>query len=234
MRYLAIIPARGGSKSIPKKNIYPLGGKPLIVYTIEAALKSAYLDRIIVSTDCPEIASVASNHHVEVQIRPSVLSADNTPTLPVLNHVVNELMEGGYYPDVVCTLQPTSPFRTTLDIDNAIKLFNSHPDADSLVSCTQVPHQYVPSSLMIMSDKNYLLPYINTGKMILRRQDKQTLYARNGAALYLTRINCIKDFIFGGNCLPYIMDNENSLDIDEYKDILYAEHLLRIRKNNLI
>lgn len=227
MKYLAIIPARGGSKSITKKNIHPLSGKPLIAYTIQAALGSKLIDRIIVSTDCLEIASVVSKYHVEAQMRPPELGLDTTPTLPVLNYVVDSLQKDGYLPDAICTLQPTSPLRSSRHIDEAIAIFNSRPDADSLVSCVRVPHNFVPTSLMKITKTDHLVPYLdNSVQCSLRRQDKPTFYARNGAAVYITRRDRIKDFIFGGCCVPYVMNQIDSLDIDEYEDITHAEYIL--------
>src|SRR5476649_611625 len=111
MRFLGIIPARGGSKGVPGKNILPLAGKPLIVWTIEAAKASGAIDRLVVSTDDEAIAAVARDFGVEVRIRPAALAADDTPTRPVLEHVVKELEGEGEVFDAMVTLQPTSPLR---------------------------------------------------------------------------------------------------------------------------
>lgn len=144
MKILGIIPARGGSKGIPRKNIKLLNGKPLIAYTIEAALASN-LDRVIVSTDCKEIAGISKEYGAEVMMRPSHLAEDKTPTLPVLQDVILKLNEKF---DAVMTLQPTSPLRTVEDINKSIEIFSSDKDADSLVSVLEVPHNYMSEKLM--------------------------------------------------------------------------------------
>ena len=120
MRVVAIIPARGGSKGVPRKNIKPLNGKPLIAYSIAAAQAAKAVQRIVVSTDSEEIAEISRDLKVEVRLRPAALAADDTPTRDVLEHVVNELAAEGDLPDAVLTLQPTSPLRSAQDIDACI------------------------------------------------------------------------------------------------------------------
>ena len=218
MRSLGIIPARGGSKSIPWKNITKLNGKHLIVYTIEAALASK-LNSVIVSTDSEKISKVAKDNGAEVMMRPVELAQDDTPTLPVLQHVVANLDEKFDY--VVC-LQPTSPLRTAKHIDEALELFESDPDADSLVSVMHVPHNMNPYSIMELKD-GYLTNYINQEELLLRRQDKPKFYARNGAAICLTKTIRLHKYIFGGKILPYFMDKMESIDIDDEDDLMMAE-----------
>ena len=129
---LAIIPARGGSKGLPGKTIVPLAGRPLLSWTILAAHGSQSLDRIVVSTDSEEIADVARGDGAEVIMRPECLAEDDTPTLQALQHAVQALSDlDGYAPEAVMTLQPTSPLRTTEDIDAAAALFSRDPTADS-------------------------------------------------------------------------------------------------------
>ena len=228
MKFLAIIPARGGSKGILHKNIVPLGGKPLIAYTIEAALASKNLDRIIVSTDDDEIAQVATEYGASVTKRPACLSTDTTPTLPVLQEVVAQLkIQEQYIADAVMTLQPTSPLRTSAHIDKAIDLFTASPRADSLVSCMEVPHHFHPLSIMRKTNDGYLTSYIDQTDMPLRRQDKEIVFARNGAAIYITRTACLDHFIFGGNLLPFVMDESVSHDIDTLEDLYRIEQVLK-------
>jgi len=134
MKILGLIPARGGSKGIPRKNIKPLGGKPLIAYSIEAGLKSRYLDKVLVSTDDEEIAQVARQYGADVPfIRPAELARDDTPTLPVIQHALRFLADKGETYDAVCLLQPSSPFRTPAFIDAAIEKY-VRSGADSLVT----------------------------------------------------------------------------------------------------
>ena len=221
MRFLGIIPARGGSKSIPWKNIVELKGKPLISYTIEAALTSK-LDKVIVSTDAEKIAKVARDYNAIVMRRPDELARDDTPTLPVLQHVVESLDENFNF---LVTLQPTSPFRTAKHINEALELLINNPTADTLVSVIEIPHKLVPSSLMKL-DNGFLKQYINQEEIILRRQDKPKLYARNGPAILIMNIkNLLSGKLYNSKIVPYFMNSINSVDIDNNEDLLIAEHL---------
>jgi CMP-N-acetylneuraminic acid synthetase len=226
MKVLAVIPARGGSKGIPKKNITLLAGKPLIEYTINAAKAAEGIDRIVISTDCHEIKSVCESLGVEVLLRPAVLSTDFSATKDVLVHAVESLAARGYIFDAVMTLQPTSPLRSANHINEALQLFEGDPQADSLVSCVNVPHIYHPHSVMKVNDKGYLEPFINA-EQPTRRQDKQPIFARNGAAIYITRTNRLIDYIYGGRLIPYMMDDYFSVDIDDQYDLLDAEKKLQ-------
>lgn len=217
MKILGIIPARGGSKGIPKKNIKLLNGKPLIAYTIEAALASN-LYRVIVSTDCEEIASISKKYSVEVIMRPAHLAEDKTPTLPVLQDVVTRLEEEF---DAVMTLQPTSPLRTSKHINEAIELFESDKEADSLVSVVEVPHNYLPEKLMSYDGK-----YLSGNSEAKRRQEVSAMYARNGAAIYITKTEKLSEYIFGGKILPYFMSKTNSFDIDDMEDWEIVERII--------
>jgi len=229
MKTLAIIPARGGSKEIPNQNVTLLNGKPLIAYTIDAALAARGLDRVIVSTDDQYIAKVAQDYGATAMMRPAFLATDCTPTLPVLQDVVSRLLrEDSYQPDAVMTLQPTSPLRTSSHIDKAIDLFAADPQADSLVSCITVPHRFHPLSIMQKTDDGYIAPFIDQVKTPLRRQDKRAVFARNGAAIYITRISCLDRFIFGGNLLPFMMDESVSHDVDTMEDLFRIEQILKL------
>ena len=213
MRSLGIIPARGGSKGIPRKNVRELCGKPLIQYTIDAALASN-ITHVVVSSEDEEICRVARQCGCDVVDRPTALAADDTPTLPVLQHALQSQDDEF---DCVVTLQPTSPLRQTRHINECLDLFNRQPDADSLVSVVPVPHNMCPESLM-KSDGDAIVPYLNRVGA-LRRQDKvQNLFARNGAAVYITRASRITDFVFGGRIIPYVMSANLSFDIDDDVD----------------
>jgi CMP-N-acetylneuraminic acid synthetase len=226
MRLLAIIPARGGSKGIPRKNIYPLCGRPLIAYSIDAAQQSKSVDRLVVSTDDDEIAEVGRSLGAAVRIRPACLGADDTPTRAVLAHVVAELEGEAYRPDAVLTLQPTSPLRTAQHIDAAAARFAADPRADSLVSCVAVPHVFHPLSVMRRTEEGYLEPFLSEPQPY-RRQDKETVFARNGAAIYITRTARLADYVFGGRLIPFFMDADSSVDIDTLEDLGVAERLLK-------
>jgi CMP-N-acetylneuraminic acid synthetase len=135
----AIIPARGGSKDIPKKNIKPLRGKPLITYTIDYAKKSRCINKVVVSTEDEEIAEISRKYGAEVMERPENLAKGESPTIDVIFHVLKILKMKNYNPDIVVLLQPTSPLRSAKDIDNAIKLFLDS-DCESVVSVYAVKH----------------------------------------------------------------------------------------------
>lgn len=231
MRLLAIVPARGGSKGVPRKNLRLVAGRPLIGWTIAAAAESSAVDRLVVSTEDAEIAEVARGLGAEVIDRPPELARDDTPTLPVLRHAVAALEAHGYRSDAVLTLQPTSPLRTARHIDEAAALFAADPDADSLVSCVVVPHVFHPRSVMRRTAEGYLEPFL-TDPQPTRRQDKEPVFARNGAAIYITRTPCLDRFVFGGRLIPYMMDETASLDIDREADLAEAERRLSERSRS--
>lgn len=224
---LGIIPARGGSKGIPRKNIKLLAGKPLIAYTIEAALQSRGITRVVVSTEDEEIAEISRSFGAEAVMRPANLSEDATPTLPVLLQVCEELEKTGTYrPDVVATLQATSPLRTPLHLDESVSLFLNDDKADSLLSVVEVPHMFHPTVVFKKSSKDYLLPFVDQEKKATRRQDKEVVYAGNGAAVYLTKREKLPEYITGGNVIPYYMAEDVSIDIDDMNDFKKAEDFL--------
>tara|TARA_B100000674_G_scaffold387477_1_gene331038 strand:+ start:19 stop:678 length:660 start_codon:yes stop_codon:yes gene_type:complete len=219
MKYLAVIPARGGSKGIKHKNRKLLNGKPLIQYTIEAAQQSVISD-LVVSTDDVNIANISKSLGVSVIMRPEELAKDDTPTLPVIQHALDN--SSGQF-DAVVTLQPTSPLRTSAHINEALKLFESIKDADSLVSVVKVPHNMVPESIMAIKNGE-LVNYIESTP--LRRQDKPTYYARNGAAIYITTVKQLAHSVFGGKIIPYEMSKNDSFDIDDTEDWNLVKRLI--------
>jgi CMP-N,N'-diacetyllegionaminic acid synthase len=230
MKILAVVPARGGSKGIPRKNIRPLLGKPLIAWTIDATQRANQLDRTIISTEDQEIADVARAEGAEVPfMRPPTLAKDDTPTLPVIQHALHWLEENeGYRPDAVMILQPTSPLRQSHHIDEAIQVLKEDPQADSLVSCINVPHHFHPRKVMRRASTGYLHPY-RKEEAIVRRQDLEPLVARNGAAIYLARREVLDHGIFGSRLLPFMMVEGDSVDIDEVSDFEKAEQVLKCR-----
>jgi CMP-N-acetylneuraminic acid synthetase len=175
-----------------------------------------------------EIAEIASKAGAEVYIRPPELAEDNTPTLPVLQHIVAQLREPF---EAVMTLQPTSPFRRTQHIDEAIALFAQYPEADSLVSVVKIPHQYSPVSAMQMDKKAWLTPFLPREKTLTLRQEKPAFWARNGAAIYLTRTDRLADFVFGGKILAYEMGKLESLDLDDLEDWVIAEGMVKMMQD---
>ena len=224
MKSVAIIPARGGSKGIPNKNLQLLGGKPLVVHTIEAALAST-VDNVIVSTDSEQISDISKSAGADVISRPPELALDTSPTLPVIQHVLSFFnVEKN---DIVLTLQPTSPFRNSKHIDESINLFLSVPDADSLISVVRVPHNMVPESIMEIDPNGYLRSCTKGNNPQLRRQDKDQYYARNGAAIYITKSSNVRNYIFGGLIIPYVMNKIASIDIDDMYDLDLARRIIK-------
>ena len=233
MNILGIIPARGGSKGIPGKNLAPLCGKPLIGWTFEAAQNSDLLTRVILSSDDSDIIAVAEQYQVEVPfLRPSELAEDDTPALPVIQHTVKMLEDDGYRPDIIVYLQPPSPLRTSRHIDEAVqRLIDS--DADSVVSVEQVPHRFSPGSVMELHD-GLLTPYMPMDESKNLRQLKPAFFGRNGAAIYAFTYDCLmkKQSIYGDRILPYVMLPEESVDIDDPIDLEFCEFLLHRRQNS--
>jgi CMP-N-acetylneuraminic acid synthetase len=215
---LALIPARGGSKGIPRKNLAPLGGRPLLTWTVEAALGSRAVTRTVVSTEDDEIAAAARELGAEMLARPPALAADDTPMQPVIAHALDELEA----PEVLVLLQPTSPLRRAEHVDEAVDLLLAS-GADSVVSVVEVPHRYRPGSLMAMDgDRLVRLADDHAGT----RQEKPLVYARNGPAVLALRPDRIGTDLYGGDCRPYVMGARESLDVDEPFDLELAELLL--------
>lgn len=227
MNILGLIPARGGSKGIPKKNLYPILNEPLIRYTIDPALQSDYLSNVIVSTDSDEIAQVSRDLGAEAPfIRPKDFANDHSSALDVVVHAIDFYRKQGIEFELIVYLQPTSPLRTTKVIDECIKMM-ADSDADSLVSVMDVPHQYSVDSQMYDVD-GYLEPLGENGIGRLRRQEKVNYVARNGPAVLITRPNTIERFqsLYGTKTLSYKMEKLASLDIDDLDDVWFVEQAL--------
>jgi len=226
---VGLITARGGSKSIPGKNIRLLAGKPLIAWTIEAAQKSRNLCRVIVSTDDGEIAEVAKKYGAEVPFtRPSELAHDDSDHVSVVEHALKWLEETEKFdPDYILLLQPTSPLRSTGDIDAAIEMAESN-NADAVVGVTEMkPHPYLSQQ---MGDDGSISPLLPTAIPYLRRQALPTVFAINGA-VYLNRpASLLKHRSFSPDgTLGYVMPPERSMDIDTPWDLEVAELILQSR-----
>ncbi len=218
--------ARGGSKSIPRKNLAPLAGRPLIAWTIEAALRCREVDRVVVSTDDDEIAAAARAHGAEVPfLRPPQLAEDSTPTMPVVVHALRWLeAEQGYRPDGVVLLQPTSPLRTADDITGAIGLARER-SADSVISVSLAwSHPHLAKR--ITSDGR-LEDFIAHPK-VERRQDLEPVYSLNGAIYFARRAPLMENQTFyGPNTYAYVMPPERSLDVDTPWELHLCNLILR-------
>ena len=229
MNILAIIPARGGSKGIHKKNMADLNGQPLLKSTFDAAGKSTLINRIILSTDDGEFSEYGRENGIEVMMRPDELALDTTPMKDVINYHLDELSREGYEPEIFILLQPTSPLRTDKHIDEALRKLIGEREADAIVSVTEVPHQYLPMKIMKLDEKGTLDFYEEDGEKNTLRQFLPTLYARNGAAVYAVYTDIYRKTgsLYGTHCLPYIMKPEESVDIDTEFDLFIAESVLK-------
>jgi len=227
-KIISIIPARGGSKGLPGKNIRLLGGKPLIAHSIETALGSKQVSRVIVTTDDEEIADVAKKYGAEIPfIRPAQLAQDDTPPDPVLKHVLEFLDEKeGIKPEIIVWLEPPCPFRTSKEVDEAIHILQSDPEADSLRSVIE-PFQNPYKSWKIK--EKYLEPLIETEEALHTgpRQKTQKTYWQNGS-IFLVKYDTImkKGNFFGDKILPYVMNSDRFVDIDKKEDLELAEWYL--------
>lgn len=227
-RILGVIPARGGSKGIKNKNIRPLNNKPLIAYTINAAQQSKALSDCIVSTDSLEIKGIAESYGAKVPfLRPKYLSHDTALAIPTIQHAVeNYEKDVGYEFDYVVMLQPTTPLRTSDDIDSAL-LELIEQKADSTISVVDVDNNH-PWKMKIVKD-GYLHDYIDNEMENPPRQTLPKIYIVNGA-IYATKRNVLmlENSFKGKTCIPFIMTSKRSVNIDNIEDFITAEYFLNL------
>jgi N-acylneuraminate cytidylyltransferase len=219
-KVLAIIPARGGSKGVPRKNIKDLAGKPLVAWTIEAAKKSKYIDKLIISSDDDEIISVAKKWGAEAPfVRPAELALDTTPGMDPVLHALDQVP--GF--DLIVLLQPTSPLRITADIDESIERCLS---ANSCVSMAEVEQS--PYWMYTIKENHEMKPIMNLDSKIVRRQDLPKVYTLNGA-VYVAKCNWLintRSFVTD-ETLSYVMPISRSMDIDTEIDFKMAELIIK-------
>ncbi len=238
-KVLAVIPARGGSKRLPRKNILPLGGKPLVGWTIGAAKQCEYIDRIIVSTEDVEIARISKQFGGEVPFyRPHELSQDKTTTLDVVLHLLDKLEQKGETYDYVILLQPTSPLRTAQHITDACEQIVDNNDACAIVSTCLAEHH--PLWCNTLPENGSMSNFIQKEIHNLRSQDLPDYYRLNGA-IYICETEVLrseKTFFPSHGCYTFIMSQEDSVDIDTKDDFdraqLYVDDLIVDRSDLLI
>jgi len=224
--YLAVIPARGGSKRLPGKNIALLNEKPLIAYTIEAAKQANRLLRTVVSTDDLEIAAIARQWGAEVPfLRPPSIATDASPMLGVIEHVLHHLEQAGDVVNTVVLLQPASPFRTSRHIDEALELFE-RTGADTVTSVCNARHHPYYSWTMQGGE---LIPFFSLEHQAMTRQELPPAFFENGAIFVIRRAVIARGTLYGGKTVPYLMDYRSSIDIDTHDDMLFAGYLLQRR-----
>ena len=228
MKILAIIPARGGSKGVPGKNIKFLNGKPLLGYTAEIALQSKYLTEVIVSTEDEQISTVAKSLGIQVPfIRPMALAQDNTPTIDVIVHALKWYESRNVFFDAVCLLQPTSPFRTVEFLNEAIEKFTLRA-CDSLVSIQRVPPEYNPHWAFEVNEDGNLKIATGEAEIISRRQELPLAYHRDGS-IYITKTEVLlKEHSLYGKSIAYIESAADFyVNIDTMEDWKKAEEMVQ-------
>jgi CMP-N,N'-diacetyllegionaminic acid synthase len=233
MRTLAIVPARGGSKGIPRKNLAALLGKPLLAYTAEAALAAKCLTRVVLSTEDEEIACIGRQCGLDVPfMRPSELAQDETPTIPVLQDVVRKLEATGEHYDAVFTLQPTTPLRRADDIDGAIELLE-RTGSDSVISFVDVGERHPARMKFITPDGQVIDPSFGEQFEGQRRQELPKLYLREGS-IYLTRRAVLmeQNSVKGLDCRAWLIPQERACNIDTPFDLFLAEQMIKYHGRN--
>ena len=227
--FLAIIPARGGSKGLPGKNIKVLCGKPLIAWSIEAGLKSKYIDEVMVTTDSKEIADIAKEYGADVPfLRPKELATDTAPTFDVIKHTIDfykEKLKKEF--DYIVLLEPTSPLREVSDIDNAIEqLLNSYADAIVGICKTEAQN---PTFLVLKDDNNYISGY-NSSIKVVRRQDIPDVYFFEGT-IYISKTDILlkKQTFYHEKTIGYEVPKYKSLEIDDIYDFIMVEAIMKYR-----
>lgn len=224
MNIYSIITARGGSKGIPRKNIKNLNGKPVLAYSIESSISCELIKNTYVTTEDEEIATVSREFGAKVINRPQELAADNSSSVDVMLHALDYLEKNEESFDFFILLQPTSPLRTAIDIENAINLFVDN-ECDALISVCEIDHT---SMLSLTLNDEFLVPNCDEEFLNKRRQDLPTYYSPNGA-IYITTPQSLrknKTFI-PKKTIPYVMPKERSVDLDTTFDFKLAEFLLK-------
>lgn len=219
--FLAIIPARGGSKRLPRKNVLDLAGKPLIVWTIEAALQSQHIDTVIVTSDDEEILAIANKNGALTIVRPDELAQDTSTSFDAIEHAIRNTNNHDY----TILLQPTSPFRTSRHIEEAIQLLDKK-DAEAIISVTEMEHS--PEWANTLPANDNMVGFLKKEVLNKRSQDLETQYRLNGA-IYICSTDKLlheKSFFIKDKIFAYKMQNEASVDIDKYIDYKWAEFLL--------
>ena len=226
MRVLSIIPARGGSKGIPKKNMAPLDGKPLIFFTIQASLASKYINRTIVSSDDLKTLTVAKKYGAEIVRRPNKISRDDSLYQLLIIHSLDYIRKkDGYRPDIIVYLQPTSPLRTGSDIDKAMNLMLAKK-APALISVCALDKKFL--KIFRVDNLGYLKGVVNDDYPFANRQNLPDVFMPNGAIFAIkTDIFLKRKQLFAPKTIPYIMSAERSIDIDTLDDLKRAEKFLK-------
>ncbi len=230
---LGIIPARGGSKGLPKKNIKMMCGKPLIFWTIDQALASEYVDEVFLSTDSEEIAEVSKRTGLNVPfLRPPELARDDSPTADAIEHVLTELQKNGKRFDYLVLLEPTSPLRRPEDIDAAIRIMDRKKDADCLISVGEI-HMEHPMIAKAIDKNGFVAPYIHGLEKINQRQQADKAYFPYGV-IYISKVSSFmeKRTFYTEKTIPYFIERWQNFEVDDEIDFDIIEYLM-MKKNEV-
>lgn len=227
-RVIAIIPARGGSKGIKNKNIIKICGKPLIQYSIDAARECLYIDKVLVSTDSPQISEIAQMCGADVPfLRPGILSGDYAKTIDVLLHAIDFLKTEGKQFDILVLLQPTSPLRKGSDIQEALEMYMEKGEK-GVVSVSEVGI----SPVLLRTFENGQMLHVVQSESTVRRQDMKKCYAVNGA-IYINKISELTvNTSLNDNPIGWILERQRAIDVDEKNDLQEIKRYLDKHKNN--
>lgn len=231
-KIIAIIPARGGSKGLPGKNIKLLLGKPLIEWTIEQAKQSKYIDNIFVSTDCSDIAEISKKAGVDVPfLRPEELSTDTASSMDVVAHVISVFEKNNKYFDYIILLEPTSPLRKKNDLDSAIELTLQNESVDGVVSLGEV-HMEHPMVIKKVGENNRIYSYISDVKKITQRQQADKAYFPYGV-IYMIKTSVFKEkhAFYTEKIIPFFIERWQNYEIDDIYDFLCIEAILKIKED---
>lgn len=233
-KILAIIPARGGSKGLPGKNIRELRGKPLIAWSIEHAQKSQYVDDVYVSTDSKDIAEVAERFGVTVpELRPEYLARDAAPSSEFILHTLDLLKGRGREYDYFILLEPTSPLRDVEDVDKSIAMLVDHPESESIVGVAMSGTIH-PAFMMTVGEDGFLKP-LDNGRHDVRRQDLPKVYFFEGS-VYVSSVDAYlkKKTFYHDKTLPYIVPEWKSHEVDDIVDFRIIETIMAMKEEGLL
>lgn len=231
---LSIVPARGGSKGLPGKNIRLLHGKPLIGWSIEHGLESRYVDAVVVSTDDEEIAGVARAHGAEVPfLRPSELATDNATSIDVILHALDALEAQGRRYDLVALLEPTSPLREPIDIDRALEALLAERNAKSIVGVAR--SEACHPDFLYRHQDSFLVPYSGEKRSVKRRQEIDDLFFLEGT-VYISWVDALRSLrsFYHSQTMPFVVPKYKSFEVDEITDFLIIEALMAARMKGSI
>ena len=227
-KILAFIPARGGSKGIPNKNIVDLNGKPLIAWTIDEAKKSKYIDKIVVFSQDKKILAAAKLYGAETIKRPKELATDNVSPEPSLTHALKILSTKKYTPDIIIYLEPTSPLRTVSDIDGALEKF-LNSKATALISVYKLDKKLLKS--FKLTGQGYLVGTVNNRYPFANRQSLPEIYLSSGSIYIIDRKTFLKDErLYSTKTIPYHVDSDSNIDLDTVADLERVRELINKRK----